>query len=144
MRVCRRIIYACAFAAKQLRRLAQERERKGCSITANVVGRHTQQNKKAKVMYISKREQKRRLAYLRTLSKEQLMQAYYARMEQKASESTLEYGRNIFASCKGRRQPKKARNTICKEQNGTCGTYIATKRFPNSRLTCVCKSRNLY
>lgn len=91
---------------------------------------------------ISKREQKRRLAYLRTLNREELMQAYYARMEQKASESnTLEYGRNIFASCKGRRQPKKARNTICKEQNGTCPQVVYGIRTSTHNVV-VCKGWN--
>lgn len=55
-----------------------------------------------------------------------------------------EYERNIFAECKTGRTQKRVKNRFSTEQAGTCGTYIATKRFANSRLTCVCKSRNLY
>lgn len=38
------LFFVCVFAAKQLRRLMQEHERKGCGNTANVVGRHAQQS----------------------------------------------------------------------------------------------------
>ncbi len=50
--------------------------------------------------------------------------------------------RYIFATCKGERTRKKAKNTFSKEEAGTCGNIIVTKRFRNSRLTCVCKTRN--
>lgn len=50
--------------------------------------------------------------------------------------------RYIFAMCKGERTRKKAKNTFSKEEAGTCGNIIVTKRFRNSRLTCVCKTRN--
>jgi CO dehydrogenase nickel-insertion accessory protein CooC1 len=64
--------------------------------------------------------------------------AYNKRMERLGME------RAIFEQCKHTRTQKRAKNTFSKEEFGTCGTYIATKRFLNSRLTCVCKSRNLY
>ncbi len=53
--------------------------------------------------------------------------------------------RNIFAAAQTHR-PSKRRviNRFSRDEAGTCGTYIVTKRFANSRLTCVCKSRNLY
>lgn len=50
--------------------------------------------------------------------------------------------RYIFAMCKGERTRKKAKNAFSKEEAGTCGNIIVTKRFSNSRLTCVCKTRN--
>ena len=49
--------------------------------------------------------------------------------------------RHIFAMCKGERTRKKAKNGFSKEQAGSIGNTIVTKRFSNSRLTCVCKSR---
>lgn len=55
--------------------------------------------------------------------------------------SMLESGRKIFAICKGQRSPKKAKNSASREQAGTIGRSIVVKRFANSRLTCVCKSR---
>lgn len=55
----------------------------------------------------------------------------------------LESGRKIFAICKGQRSPKKAKNSASREQAGTIGCSIVVKRFANSRLTCVCKSRIL-
>lgn len=57
--------------------------------------------------------------------------------------SMLESGRKIFAICKGQRSPKKAKNSASREQAGTIGRSIVVKRFANSRLTCVCKSRIL-
>lgn len=47
----------------------------------------------------------------------------------------------IFAMCKGQRTPKKARNTASKEEMGTIGCVVVTKRFANSHATCVCKCR---
>lgn len=55
--------------------------------------------------------------------------------------SMLESGRKIFAICKGQRSPKKTKNRVSSEQAGTIGCSIVVKRFANSRLTCVCKSR---
>lgn len=55
--------------------------------------------------------------------------------------SMLESGRKIFAICKGHRSPKKTKNRVSSEQAGTIGRSIVVKRFANSRLTCVCKSR---
>lgn len=46
----------------------------------------------------------------------------------------------LFSSCKVVRSPKKAKNWISREQNGTIGTITTTKRFTGSRITCVCKS----
>lgn len=95
-------------------------------------------------MYISRREQKRRLQKLWHMSAEEQMQEYYLQQEKRAYTLGTQIERNAFEIGKGTKQPKKAKNTFSKEEFGTCGTYIATKRFPNSRLTCVCKSRNLY
>ena len=64
--------------------------------------------------------------------------AYNKRMERLGME------RAIFEQCKRTRTQKRVKNGWSSEQAGTCGTYIATKRFSNSRLTCVCKSRSLY
>ena len=53
--------------------------------------------------------------------------------------------RNIFAAAQTQRPSRRrVQNRFSREEAGTCGTYIATKRFSNSRLTCVCKSRNQY
>ena len=46
----------------------------------------------------------------------------------------------LFSSCKVARSPKKAKNWISREQNGTICTITTTKRFTGSRITCVCKS----
>lgn len=54
---------------------------------------------------------------------------------------TLESGRKMFAMGKGQPQPKKAKNSVSREQAGTIGRTIVVKRFEGSRLTCVCKSR---
>lgn len=53
----------------------------------------------------------------------------------------VEIKERIFEECKGVRSPKKAKNRASKEQAGTIGRTIVTKRFEGSRLTCVCKSR---
>ena len=95
-------------------------------------------------MYISKREQKRRLHKLQHMSKEELMQAYYLQQEKRAFTIGTQIERNAFEIGKGVRIRKRVKNTFSKEEFGTCGTYITTKRFANSRLTCVCKSRNFY
>lgn len=50
----------------------------------------------------------------------------------------------LFAACKGVRCAKKAKNSASKEKAGTIGNTITTKRFAGSRLTCVCKSRNIF
>ena len=117
---------------------------KMCTITANVSERHTLPNKKAKVMYISKREEKRRLQKLWHKSAEEQMQEYYLQQKKQAFTLGTPIERNAFEIGKGKRMQKKVHNSFSKEEFGTCGTYIATRRFSNSRLTCVCKSRNLY
>lgn len=48
---------------------------------------------------------------------------------------------DIFFAGKGVRSPKKAKNTASSEAMGTIGRRIVVKRFANSRMTCVCKSR---
>ena len=53
----------------------------------------------------------------------------------------LERGGQMFAIGKGQRSAKKAKNGFSKEEAGTIGSTILTKRFSNSRLTCVCKSK---
>ena len=58
-----------------------------------------------------------------------------------AQSISLERRDKMFAMGKGQIQPKKAKNTASSEKAGTVGRKIVTKRFPNSRLTCVCKSR---
>ena len=95
-------------------------------------------------MIISKREQKRRLQKLWHMSAEEQMQEYYLQQERRAYTNNTTDERHVFDMCKGTRTQKRVKNTWSKEQAGTCGTYIATKRFANSRLTCVCKSRSLY
>lgn len=47
----------------------------------------------------------------------------------------------IFFAGKGVRSPKKAKNRASSEEMGTIGNRIVVKRFANSRMTCVCKSR---
>lgn len=86
---------------------------------------------------------KRMQAYIHCSAEELMLQRYE---EQKKHAFTIStpIERNAFEIGKGTKQPKKAKNKFSKEEFGTCGTYIATKRFPNSRLTCVCKSRNMY
>ena len=96
-------------------------------------------------MYISKREEKRRQQKLWHMSAEEQMKEYYLQQEKRVlTSNTTTIERNAFEIGKGKRMQKKVHNTFSKEEFGTCGTYIATKRFANSRLTCVCKSRNLY
>ena len=48
---------------------------------------------------------------------------------------------NVFFEGKGQRTPKRARNTFSKEQAGTVGNVIYTKRFDNSHLICVYKGK---
>ena len=48
---------------------------------------------------------------------------------------------DIFFAGKGVRSPKKAKNRASSEAMGTIGSRIVVKRFANSRMTCVCKSR---
>ena len=36
---------------------------------------------------------------------------------------------------------RRVRNTSYSEQAGTCGNAIVTRRFDNSRLTCVCRAK---
>lgn len=48
---------------------------------------------------------------------------------------------DIFFAGQGVRSPKKAKNRASSETMGTIGSRIVVKRFANSRMTCVCKSR---
>ena len=77
-------------------------------------------------------------------SAEEQMQEYYLQQKKQAFTLGTPIERNAFEIGKGKRMQKKVHNSFSKEEFGTCGTYIATRRFSNSRLTCVCKSRNLY
>lgn len=95
-------------------------------------------------MYISKREQKRRLQKLWHKSAEEQMQEYYLQQKKRAFTLGTPIERNAFEIGKGVRTKKKARNTCYREEAGTCGTYVRTIRFENSYITKVCKSRNLY
>lgn len=52
-----------------------------------------------------------------------------------------ETAEEIVCTCRGQRSPKRARNGFSKEQAGTVGNVVVTRRFPNSRLTCVCRTR---
>lgn len=45
----------------------------------------------------------------------------------------------VFAMCKGVRTKKRVQCHV--NINGTIGTMITAKRFPNSRIICTCKSR---
>lgn len=49
----------------------------------------------------------------------------------------------MFHAGKGVLQPKKAKNTVCSERMGTIRPRIVVKRFDNSRLNCVCKSKTI-
>ena len=55
----------------------------------------------------------------------------------------LERGGQMFAIGKGQRSAKKAKNGYSKEQAGTIGSMVVTKRFSGSRLTCVCKCKSI-
>ena len=48
---------------------------------------------------------------------------------------------DMFFAGQGVRSPKKAKNRASSEAMGTIGRRIVVKRFANSRVTCVCKSR---
>ena len=95
-------------------------------------------------MYVSKREQKRRLHKLQHQCKEELMQAYYLQQKKRVFTHCTSIERNAFEIGKGVRTKKKVRNTCYREEAGTCGTYVHTMRFENSYITKVCKSRNMY
>lgn len=60
--------------------------------------------------------------------------------ETMAETTTIESRGRMFNEGKGQMQPKKAKNSVSKEQAGTIGRTIVVKRFDGSRLTCVCKS----
>ena len=48
-------------------------------------------------------------------------------------------GEGAFDVCKERRpRPKKVQ---VRHENSSCGSIITVKRFNNSRITCVCKTR---
>lgn len=55
----------------------------------------------------------------------------------------VESCRKMFAAGKGQLQPKKAKNSVSREQAGTIGRTIVVKRFAGSRLTCVCKVKQI-
>lgn len=65
------------------------------------------------------------------------------RRETMAETIGIENRGEMFYLGKGERSPKKAKNRASKEQAGTIGRTIVTKRFEGSRLTCVCKSMNI-
>lgn len=48
---------------------------------------------------------------------------------------------DMFFAGQGVRSPKKAKNRASSEAMGTIGRRIVVKRFANSRVICVCKSR---
>ena len=48
---------------------------------------------------------------------------------------------DMFFAGQGVRSPKKAKNRASSEAMGTICRRIVVKRFANSRVTCVCKSR---
>ena len=48
---------------------------------------------------------------------------------------------DIFFAGKGVRSAKRVKNRASSEAMGTIGRRIVVKRFENSRMTCVCKSR---
>lgn len=83
-----------------------------------------------------KREQKRHKAH-QPLSESRRV----VREQTMPEQIILERGAKMFGICKGRSTPKKARNTASKEQAGTIGSVITVRRFQNSRLTCVCKTK---
>lgn len=49
--------------------------------------------------------------------------------------------RTIGSFC-ARPSRRRVRNPYSREEAGTIGNIIVTKRFSNSRLTCVCKTHN--
>lgn len=139
------ILYSVCVCCKVVRTaFARAREKK---MQHNCKRRRTAYttNKKAKDMYISKREQKRRLQKLWHKSAEEQLQEYYLQQEKSVyiiNTTTIE--RNAFDICKGARTQKRVRNTWSTEQAGTCGSYTHTMRFDNSYITKVCKSRNMF
>ena len=55
------------------------------------------------------------------------------------------YGRNVFRDCQVRRPEKgKAKNRYSREEAGTMGTQMTTRRFDGSYITVYCKSRKQY
>jgi hypothetical protein len=75
------LLFVCVFAAKQLRRLVQEHERKGCGNTANVVGRHTQLFKQVLI-----------------IKQKSIMQDYYLPDANFGIEDSESYRANLLAS----------------------------------------------
>ena len=51
---------------------------------------------------------------------------------------------NIFAECKVSCSRKRVRNTWSTEQAGRVGMVTVTRRFAGSRISVVCKTRNVY
>ena len=87
---------------------------------------------------MTSKQKKARLAYLRTLSKEELLRLYYMQQEKKAKESPFKYGRGVFAECKGTRIKKRVRNTFSREEMGTCPQVLHAVRT-GVHSVCVCK-----
>lgn len=55
------------------------------------------------------------------------------------------YGRNVFRDCQVRRPEKgKVKNRYSREEAGTMGTQMTTRRFDGSYITVYCKSRKQY
>jgi hypothetical protein len=91
------------------------------------------------------RRTKQKLEQLKKLTKEELMILYYAQKERAVTLNTTIRERHIFEKCQTVVcRHGKAKNRFSREEAGTFGSYVTTRRFPNSRITCACKSRNLY
>lgn len=56
----------------------------------------------------------------------------------------LDDEQNIFATCKGVRQPKRFKNYASTEQAGRVGYRLKDVRTSGSRTIVVCKTRNLF
>ena len=91
---------------------------------------------------MSKREKKHFVHKLSEWERVQLLQAIAAANARRAY--TPVEDRNIFAECKVARQGKqRVRNNVFAERCGRVPSQIVVRRFSNSRLTCVCKSKVL-
>ena len=63
------------------------------------------------------------------------VESYKARMEALSNEC------NVFDACKQARPKKKWHNRASTIEAGTAKNMTVTKRFRNSRLTCVCNAK---
>ncbi len=61
--------------------------------------------------------------------------------KQTVTESFVEKG--VFKECQTCRTRKKVKNSASKEEAGTIGSYVATKRFSGSYITCTYKSKRI-